>query len=255
MFRNVTPEKAIAFAQYSVALTCCWPLPLTATRTELLRFKILRSVMLLNAFMLLGPMLYAMHAYRDDIENMCKAVLLTLAVVQVLVQTSSCIFQYDRYQQLIEEMTYCCEKACEYERHVFQRYVDKYSVFYGISVIWIYVAASMVVLGTFFLPDPFPTNAKYPFAVNFEPVRSIIFLHQTFVGMQCAAHVAIAVFSALLLLFSAARFEILQLELRAVKDVTSLINCIKKYHKVRRYLDIVLMMQETKLINERLYGN
>ncbi|CAL7939837.1 unnamed protein product [Xylocopa violacea] len=255
MFRNVTPEKAIAFVQFSVALTCCWPLPSSATKTELFRFKILRTALLLNAFMLLGPMLYAMYAYRDDVENMCKAVLLTLAVVQVLVQSSSCILQYDRYQQLIEEMTYCCEKARSYERHVFQRYVDKYSAFYGISAIWIYVTASMVVLGTLFIPDPFPTNAKYPFAVNFEPVRSIIFVHQAFVGMQCAAHVSIAVLYALLLLFSAARFEILQLELRAVKDVASLIICIKKYHRVRRYAtEAVQAVQPIALITVIICG-
>ncbi|XP_076763153.1 uncharacterized protein LOC143430662 [Xylocopa sonorina] len=235
MFRNVTPQKAITFTHFCVALTCCWPLPSAATKSELFRFKILRSVMLLNALMLLGPMLYAIHAYKDDVENMSKAVLLTISVVQVLAQTSSCIFQYDRYQQLIEEMTYCYEKACSYERHVFQRYVDKYSMFYGISAIWIYATALLVILGTLFLSDPFPTNARYPFAVDFEPVRSIIFLQQALVGVQCAAHVSIAVFCALLLLFSSARFEILQLELRSIKDAVSLIKCIKKYHNIRRY--------------------
>ncbi|CAL7939839.1 unnamed protein product [Xylocopa violacea] len=235
MFRNATPEKAIAFTQFSMALSCCWPLPTSATKNEMLRFKIVRSLLLLNASLLLGPMLYAMYLYRDDVEKICKGVLQSLAVVQLLIQTSSCIVQYDRYQQLIEEMTYCCEKASSYERHVFQRYVDKYSAFYGISAIWIYVTTSIVIVGTLFISDPFPTDAKYPFAVNFEPVRSIIFVHQALVGMQCAAHTAIAAFCALLLLFSAARFEILQLELQAVKDVASLINCIKKYRKVKRY--------------------
>ncbi|XP_076763155.1 uncharacterized protein LOC143430664 [Xylocopa sonorina] len=235
MFRNATPEKAISFIQFSVALTWCWPLPSSATKNEVLRFKIFRLAMLVNAFMLLGPMLYAMYVYRDEVENTCKAALLSLAVLQVLIQMSSCILHYDRYQQLIGEMTYCCQKARSYEKHVFQRYVDKYSAFYGMSIIWIYVTASMVVVGTLLITDPFPTNAKYPFAVHFEPVRSIIFVHQALVGMQCAAHACIAVLCALLLLFSAARFQILQLELRAVKDVASFVICIKKYHKVRRY--------------------
>ncbi|XP_076763029.1 uncharacterized protein LOC143430572 [Xylocopa sonorina] len=255
MFRNATPEKAIVFTQFSIALTCCWPLPTSATKNEILRFKILRSVLLLNAFMLLGPMLYAMYVYRNDVENICKGVLLGLAVVQVLIQTSSCIVQYDRYQQLIEEMTYCCEKARSYERHVFQRYVDKYSVFYGISAIWIYVTASMVVVGTLFIAEPFPTNAKYPFAVHFEPVRSIIFVHQALVGMQCAAHTAIAAFYALLLLFSAARFKVLQLELRAVTDVASLINCIRKYHIVKRYAtEVVYIVRPIALMTIIMCG-
>ncbi|CAL7939838.1 unnamed protein product [Xylocopa violacea] len=255
MFRNATPEKAITFTRFSVALTCCWPLQTSATKNEVLRFKIFRFAMLLNAFMLLGPMLYAMHVYRDDGENMCKAALLGLAVLQVLVQTSSCMLQHDRYQYLIKEMTYCCEKARSYERRVFQRYVDKYSAFYGISAIWIYVTASIVVVGTLFLTDPFPTNAKYPFAVNFEPVRSIIFVHQALVGMQCAAHASIAVLCALLLLFSAARFEILRLELRAVTDVASLIICIKKYHKVKRYAkEVVCAIRSIALMTVIICG-
>ncbi|XP_076763151.1 uncharacterized protein LOC143430661 [Xylocopa sonorina] len=240
MPRNTGVEKAIAFTQFSVALTCCWPLPSTATKNQVLRFKILRSAMLLNAFVLLVPLLYAVHVYRDDAGNMCRAALLGLAVLQNLVQSCLCIAQYERYQRLIEEMIFCCEKASSYEKHVYQRYVDKYSVFYGIIAVWFYMTGFIVILGTLFISDPFPTNAEYPVAVNFEPVRSIVFVHQAFVGMQCAAHMAISVFCALLLLFASARFEILQLELRDVKDVDSLIMCIKKYHRVKWYATEVI---------------
>ncbi|XP_076763154.1 uncharacterized protein LOC143430663 [Xylocopa sonorina] len=240
MFRNVTAQKAITFTQCCVALTYCWPLPSSATKNEVLRFKILRFMTLLNALILLCPMLYAIHVYSDDVENMSKAILLTPAVLHVLIQSFSCMAQYERYQRLIEIMIVCCKRARSYERHVFQRYVDKYSMFYGMSAVWIYATGLLVILGTLFLSDPFPTNARYPFAVDFEPVRSIIFVHQALVGMQCAAHVSIAVFCALLLLFSSARFEILQLELRSVQDVVSLVKCIKKYHSIRRYATEVI---------------
>ncbi|CAL7939840.1 unnamed protein product [Xylocopa violacea] len=255
MPRSTRVEKAIAFTQFSVALTCCWPLPSTATKYEVLRFKILRSVMLLNAFTLLVPLLYAIHVYRDDAGNMCRAVLLGLAVLQILVQSCLCITQYDRYQRLIEEMIFCCETASSYEAHVYQRYVDKYSVFYGIIAIWFYMTGFIVILGTLFISDPLPTNAEYPFVVNFEPVRSIVFVHQAFVGMQCAAHMAISIFCALLLFFASARFEILQLELRAVKDLDSLTKCIKKYHRVKRYAtEVICAVRSIALITVVICG-
>ncbi|XP_017795874.1 PREDICTED: odorant receptor 49a-like [Habropoda laboriosa] len=86
-----------------------------------------------------------------------------------------------------------------------------------------------MVLGSLLISDPFPTNAVYPFPVNFEPLRSIIFMHQSFVGIQCAAHASMNVLSALLLLFTTARFEILMTELRNVNDIETLIKSMKKY--------------------------
>lgn len=140
-------------------------------------------------------------------------------------------------QRLVEEMTAFCENANLYERCVLQRYVNKYYTFYGVSAVWFYMTACMMVLGTLVISEPFPTNAAYPFPVNFEPVRSIVFVHQALVGVQVASHVCVSIFCALLLLFAAARFEILMLELRAIKDIGALIECVKRYYTLKRYVD------------------
>ncbi|XP_076763027.1 uncharacterized protein LOC143430569 [Xylocopa sonorina] len=255
MFRNVTAEKAIAFTHLCVALTYCWPLPSMATRRQVLRFKILRFVLFLNALMLLFPLLYAMHVHRDDAGNVGKAGLLTLGVMLVLSQTSLSIVEYERFQRLIEEMEYYCKRASLYQRRVFQRYIDKYSTFYGVSAVWFYATACMVILGTVFLSDPLPTNAEYPFAVTFEPVRSIIFVHQAIVGFQCAAHISIGIFCALLLLFSAARFEVLTMELRTVQDTPSLIECVKHYRAAKRYAkEVISSIRSITLITVTMCG-
>ena len=132
-------------------------------------------------------------------------------------------------------MKFCCENANSYERQVFQGYAKSYATFYGVSAIWFYWCALIVVVGTLFISDPFPTNAEYPFPVHFEPVRSIVFVQQALVGFQCSAHLCVNIFCALLLLFAAARFEILMNELRAVENIESLIKCIEKYYAIRRY--------------------
>ncbi|XP_076763150.1 uncharacterized protein LOC143430660 [Xylocopa sonorina] len=255
MFRNATPEKAIAFVQLSVALTCCLPLPSTATKTQSFRFKALRFVVFLNAFMLLAPLVYSVHVHRSDPGNMFKAASLILAIFHVLTQTSFCIAQYHRFQRLIEEMQFCCVNADAFERRVFQRYVDKYSTFYGLSAMWFYATACIVIFATLFISDPFPTNAEYPFRVDFEPLRSIIFVHQAIVGFQCAAHICMNIFYALLLLFAAARFEIVMIELSAINDFLSLIKCIKRYQTVKRYAeDVVRAVRMTALVTVTLGG-
>ncbi|XP_060813926.1 odorant receptor 49b-like [Bombus pascuorum] len=239
MFRNVTPETAITFTQFILGLSCCWPLPSTATKSQILCFKILRSVLFLNSLLLFCPLLYAIYMHREDTAMFCKSVSLALAVVHVPLHSTYSFSQHDRYQRLIEEMKSCCEKGNSYERQIFQRYVDKYAIYYAASAVWFYWSPSIILIGTFFISDPFPTNAEYPFPVDFEPVRSIIFLQQSLVGMQCASLLCTNILCALLLLFAAARFEILMTEIRTVNSVKSLIKCVKKYYTLKRYAEEV----------------
>lgn len=98
MFGNVTLESVIAFTRLSVALTCCWPLRSTATKSQVIRFKIFRFTMILNAFVLFLPLLNALYVQRDNASNFAQAACLALAVVQLLMQTAFCITQYDRLQ-------------------------------------------------------------------------------------------------------------------------------------------------------------
>lgn len=98
MFRNATPEKAIAFTQFIVSLSCCWPLPSTATKLQTRCFKIIRSLLFLNSLLLFFPLLYFVYVNRNDNTTFCKAMSLSLAVVQVPLLSSFCITQYDRFQ-------------------------------------------------------------------------------------------------------------------------------------------------------------
>lgn len=98
MFGNATPEKAIAFTQFIVSLSCCWPLPSTATKLQTRCFKILRSLLFLNSLLLFFPLLYSVYVNRNDNVIFCKAMSLLLAVIQVPLHSSFCITQYDRFQ-------------------------------------------------------------------------------------------------------------------------------------------------------------
>ncbi|XP_043519029.1 uncharacterized protein LOC122533430 [Frieseomelitta varia] len=255
MFRNVTPEKAIVFVESIVALSHCWPLPSTATKSRIFYYKLLRSVLLLNSLLLLFPLLYAIYVHREDPVKFCKAVSLALAVVQIPLHSSFCISQYDRYQRLIEEMKSCCEKGNSHERRVFQQYVDKYAMYYVASAAWFYCTATTVLIGTLFIPDPFPTMAEYPFPVDSEPIRSIIFLQQSLVGFQCSSAMCINIFCALLMLFAAARFEILMNEMRTDNNVALFVKHVKKYYALKRYAkEVTNTARYTTLITLSICG-
>ncbi|XP_043251705.1 odorant receptor 4-like [Colletes gigas] len=249
MFGDITVEKAITFTRLSVVLTCCWPLPSSATKSQQLRFKLVRFAMTLNAFMLLLSLLYALYVERNNIKNFTKAACLAIAVTQIVMQTIFCITQYDRLQRLIEEMIDCYAKAKRYDKYVYQQYVRKYSTFYGMSSMWFYMTATTLIAGTLFISEPFPMNTEYPFSVDYEPLRTAIFLHQALVCMQCAAHVCINMLGALLLFFAAARFEILMTELRNIVDVQDLIKGVEGYYSLKRYAQEVVKSVQLIALN------
>lgn len=103
----------------------------------------------------------------------------------------------------------------------------------GHSPPYIYVGASWV-FGPIVLPQPFPTDAEYPFSTESLFTHSIVYMHQFTVGVQVAAAMSHSGFAALLLWFTAARFECLMLELRETSNAFMLIKCIKKQIQLRR---------------------
>ncbi|XP_076621672.1 uncharacterized protein LOC143342074 [Colletes latitarsis] len=261
MFENATPEKAIEFTRLCVTLNCSWPLPPTATRLQVLRFNVQRVVTVLSVLTLFLPLLYSIYINWNNMIILTKVVCFIDALSQILVQTVFNVLHYDRtqvkpastyrqvvrlinpsqcyrsdvLQRLVQQMTEYCANAKPYERSVLQQYVDKYSKFYGTAATWFYTTVIAFVIGTLFISQPFPVDAEYPFPVDYEPLRTTIFLHHSYVGLQCASIVCTNVFAALLLLFAAARFEISMVEFRAVHDVETLRQCVQKYYRVRRY--------------------
>ncbi|XP_076683491.1 uncharacterized protein LOC143376733 isoform X2 [Andrena cerasifolii] len=255
MFKNVTPEKAISFTRLATALSCCWPLSLAATKHQVIRFKILRIVLTINAFALLLALLNSLYLHFDDSINIAKAGSLSFALIHVITQTLFCATQHDNFQRLIKEMIVYVQDANPRETGVFQSYVDKFSTFYAMSATWFYMSGVMVIAGTLLLPQPFPTTAEYPFSVEYEPISTIIFVHQAVAIMQCSSHTSVNVFGALLISCAAARIEILTSELRDVVNAGNLIESVKKYYRVRRYAqDVANAVQFIALITVTMCG-
>lgn len=135
---------------------------------------------------------------------------------------------------LYHEMETFCKEADEKTNVTLQRYVNKYKNFYGTYTLWCYITATGVICGPLFLPEEFPTHAKYPFSVERNPIKSIIYLHQSLVGLQVAAGMCIDCNISLLLFYSAARLELVNQKIRNVKTENELDACIKLHDEVLR---------------------
>ncbi|XP_018305417.1 uncharacterized protein, partial [Mycetomoellerius zeteki] len=133
-----------------------------------------------------------------------------------------------------------CQLLKPHEEATIQQYIDKCVYFYGGSMLWIYLSAVFVITGPVTLDQPFPTNAEYPFVVYQQPLKSIIFVHQSIVCFQASAQLCMNIFMALLLWTTSARFELLVKELRTVTNVHGLVQCIRQHQRLLQYAQEVV---------------
>lgn len=126
-----------------------------------------------------------------------------------------------------------CTQADEKTNITLQYYMDKYKYIYGFYILWCYMTSIGVICGPIVLPQELPCPAKYPFSLT-QPIKSILYLHHTLVGMQAAGGMSIECSIALLLIYSAARFELLVEKIRNVKNENELDACIKLHDEILR---------------------
>lgn len=117
---------------------------------------------------------------------------------------------------------------------ILQRYVDNYKFIYGSYILWAWISVVVVVSGPIYLPDEFPTNAVYPFSVEHPLIKSIIYLQQSIAGFQVSASMSIDYNIAILLLYCAARLELLTQNIRTVINENELNTCIKFHNEILR---------------------
>ncbi|XP_072767274.1 odorant receptor 22c-like [Anoplolepis gracilipes] len=85
------------------------------------------------------------------------------------------------------------------------------------------------------MDQPFPLITEYPFDVSYQPLKTIIYIHQVVAGLYVAGQLSSNIFMALLLWLASARIEILTDELRKTTDVFHLVKCIKKHHYLLKF--------------------
>ncbi|XP_067214379.1 odorant receptor 4-like [Linepithema humile] len=235
MTSKITPVKVIQFTKISVALTCAWPPSPKTTKFGIILFKTWWYTCYFSNILLLLPLLSSIYEYLKNPVILAKSVCLSCAVLQATIKMMICRIQYTRFQKLYYKMETFCKEADNKTNITLQHYVDNHKHVYGIYALWCYLTAIGVICGPVFLPQQFPTDAKYPFFIEQHPIKSIIYLHQSLVGLQAAAGMCIDCNIALLLFYSAARLQLLAQKIRDIRNERELDACIKLHDKILRY--------------------
>ena len=117
-----------------------------------------------------------------------------------------------------------------------QFYVDKHAMLHIIlSVSW-HMTATLVCILPYLLSAPLPTDAKYPISIDSNLIRMTLYVHQTFVGYQVSAGMALDCLPASLLWFCVVRFKLLAKDFQNIKNKTNFILCIRKHQDLIRYV-------------------
>ncbi|XP_012538102.2 uncharacterized protein LOC105837676 [Monomorium pharaonis] len=138
------------------------------------------------------------------------------------------------------EMEMFVKQGNEETNITLQHYVDNYKHIYGSYILFCYLGAIGIICGPLFLADEFPAPAKYPFSIEHFLMKSIIYLQQSLVAFQTVAAISVDYNIAILLLYCAARIELLTQKIRNVKNERELNMCIKLHNEILRYVNEVI---------------
>lgn len=98
MASKITPKVVVAFTKMTIALSFSWPLSKSASKFQVICFKILRSLLCLNAAILIVPVVYTLYHNDYDIPKIIKLWFLLGAFIQIPLEITQCALQYDRLQ-------------------------------------------------------------------------------------------------------------------------------------------------------------
>lgn len=136
---------------------------------------------------------------------------------------------------MISEIEYHFKRAKEYEKEIYQRYIDKCKVFYGSSTVAVFFTSIVIIAAPLIMPDQIlPVEAKYPFDVEHEPMKTIVYLHQSITLWQTFSNVCHCSLIGLFIWFTTARFEILSYQFRRVTSVYEIVVVVRQHIEVLR---------------------
>lgn len=121
------------------------------------------------------------------------------------------------------------------EQQVLEDYVSQVSILHVGATVWSYVTSITFIIGPFFMDQPFPTNAVYPFPTENFYLKILIYIQQSLVGLQTSAAVLLDSLIATLLWFLCARFEQLAMNIDQYNNFEELKYRVKQYKNLLRY--------------------
>ncbi|KAF3054648.1 Odorant receptor 309 [Nylanderia fulva] len=276
---KITPEKALKYAKILTYVNFTVPLK-NPTRFKMIRLYFLRILVSAHVFIAEAPLVYTILTddFSDPIKT-TKVFSVAIACIQAPWQLGFLSLHYDRLQMsifnfnccsyrtitvyfiyfnrnielnfrdfVISEMEHYFKCAEKYEREVYQFYVDKCRIFYICSVVSVFCTIVGLGFGPIVTRDPIPVDAKYPFNVTQEPMRTVIHVHQSVCLYQCFSSVCHSFLFGILIWFTTARFEIVSNQLRNANSLYDIIAGIREHIKLLRYAEEIITAIRTSIL-------
>lgn len=98
MSRKLTLENVITFTKLSLFISLSWPLPATATKRQVVRFKLLRFLTYVNLWCLFVPLFMTLQDWSDRPDICIKSIPLIAGSAQAFIEMWICHRQHKHLQ-------------------------------------------------------------------------------------------------------------------------------------------------------------
>lgn len=93
-----TLDKIIAFLKIDLLFACCWPLPRTATKGQIIRDRIFRYLSIVNGAFIIVELLYSINNHLDNVFLIMQLACALGIFCEVPLQIYLFMQQHDRLQ-------------------------------------------------------------------------------------------------------------------------------------------------------------
>ncbi|XP_024873155.1 uncharacterized protein LOC112455444, partial [Temnothorax curvispinosus] len=239
MRRKVMLEEVISVVKLSLFPVWSWPQPQDATQFKLFCVKLHHCLCIIIKLAFILSMIYTITNHFDDPEIFVQLIPITSGLIHTSLNLIFYTVNHHHIQNVTFEMVHFSGLMKPHEEIVVQRHIDKCVVYHGGTIFIYYMATFLTITLPFVTQQSFPTLTEYPFDVSHQPLKTIIYIHQSAAGILVAAQLCINPFMALLLWFATARFEILTEELGKITNAYQLFKCIKEHQELLKYTEEV----------------
>ncbi|THK33226.1 uncharacterized protein LOC107045791 [Diachasma alloeum] len=235
MAQRKLPELAITYVKYGTTLLCSWPLGPQASSLERkfngVKWLFLCSILV--SFQL--PILYTAYLTRNDFMEVTKYICFAGSISHGIIKMIVCRCYQREYQELIAVMENYFARAIPREREVLNACVRKAAPVHVVVNVIGFIAAVSYVCGPLVLDQDLPTEAVYPFAIDYYPIFQIVYTIQSIVAFQCCAVGPLDGQVCMLFWFTIARLKLLADDMRNVASVDDLNACIRVHQSILRF--------------------
>ncbi|KAL6434398.1 hypothetical protein ACFW04_006062 [Cataglyphis niger] len=232
-------HQVLRILEFCGTFTSTWPPESTAGKREIFLRDLGWTLAILNVLGSLPPLILGAWYSENDIIRMMKALSELTALMEVLFNLILCRIGRSRLQKLLAQLRKFLKHAELHERHIIQKYINRYSDFYAFVGISYILAAITFSCGPLFLSINLPMEAWYPFSTNTPYTRGILYILQVFAILQTGFCITVDFMIAMFFWYSAARLEMLGQEFQQITHESHVKNCIQKHQEIIIFVEEV----------------